>query len=1091
MRKFKHILMTSALLAGALTMNAQTLTQDWAVKADLPDASLARWGVGHGGAVYVSNKSTAKVLKITQDGIAEYCDGANGTAISVDEAGNLLINSGFPNAASSTTYKIIPAGSTTAQDLNITLPEGATAGRMDFLGRVGGNMLSDGGGYFYISPNGSEKAVRVQVVNGAQDTENTRALITMTPTAADAVLNPDPGYPASYPSYIGKSNRTQFGLLQGNDNLAILSNAGTANNTAGCDVFILDSKLYTIQPSGENYVDGFEIVDRTEEFSDGTPTVVATHAAEFSSAAARPNQNALSVEKIDDYTVRIYQYVPGQMAAQYTFSIPKPMPQLEALNAYAYDIKVAKAESGDYTVSYRLNAPAAAVKVVMLADDAEVKEYEGTTVAEYGDEAKTTVNNLNTITVAAADIVKDKTISFKVIVTNNAAAAEPVVSDKYYKFYHPAGVAVDTNTDSPNFGRILVTEAMTHGKTGYHSSGSDNGIYAFDAAMNPIKNADGGYAFQGGLTYTAKIGSTTATAYEPRKVRIADDGRIFVSGQNANGIALYEVNTLDLNANFTPVIKGTSDAETLEIKDADGNFVAAPNVGLDVKGEGEDLKVLALSANANGITAYTSAGYRTDEYNLGEATEWTAAPSKNIEALSQKYSVTYANTSVAYDNEGGIWFASSRSTASANEPTLVHINADGVEDYKVASNDEGGFYGGAGIRFNKDYSLLAIGTSGKTITVYTVSKDADGKPVLNPKYQFSTTIGRNCNDIAFDYADNIYFVGNSGEFFKAASLPLETLDVEVLSPADQDFIVSSDEYPSELYIIGSEYNWDPSTGQKLTKGENGVYTGVITGPCNFTIAETIDPSWDVVNASRYGFEVDNTAAVLNETMPIVKGTGAIKVNDTGTFDITVDLKNMTVLVTGEAVVEYPEALYFLGTIKDHLWDPAVDTFKADSITAGHYEIKGLQLEAAASDNAYAYFGMTAEVGGWDVVNAKRWGPSVDETELVEGVELADVGTNGDNSYKILPGVYTIEVNLVDGTIKATKTGDSVANATADAVKVVAGNGEIRVIGNVESVSIYNTAGQAIVVNSTDNTFSVARGIYLVVANGKTTKVMVK
>ena len=79
---------------------------------------------------------------------------------------------------------------------------------------------------------------------------------------------------------------------------------------------------------------------------------------------------------------------------------------------------------------------------------------------------------------------------------------------------------------------------------------------------------------------------------------------------------------------------------------------------------------------------------------------------------------------------------------------MVHINAEGVEDYKVDSNDKGGFYGGGGIRFNADFSLLAIGTSDKTLTVFEVSKDDNGAPVLTEKYKFATTIGRNLNDMA-------------------------------------------------------------------------------------------------------------------------------------------------------------------------------------------------------------------------------------------------------------------------------------------------------------------------------------------------------
>lgn len=118
--------------------------------------------------------------------------------------------------------------------------------------------------------------------------------------------------------------------------------------------------------------------------------MVATHENEFSKSAAAPNQNAISVEKVDEYTAAIYQYVPGQIAAKYTFSIPKPLPALEARNAYAYDIKVEPAAE-NYTVSYRLNAPAESVKVQMFVDGEMTKEYEGTTVATYGDYEMTTL----------------------------------------------------------------------------------------------------------------------------------------------------------------------------------------------------------------------------------------------------------------------------------------------------------------------------------------------------------------------------------------------------------------------------------------------------------------------------------------------------------------------------------------------------------------------------------------------------------------------------------------------------------------------------------------------------------------------------
>ncbi len=766
---------------------------------------------------------------------------------------------------------------------------------------------------------------------------------------------------------------------------------------------------------------------------------------------------------------------------------------LESLNAYPYDIKVEKVGT-DYNVTYRLNAPAESAKVVLLVKNVPVKEYAGTTNAEYTDDTKTAVNNLNTVTIPEADIPKDATVSFGVTV-QGATVAEPTISSKYYKFYHPAGVAVDNDTDSPNFGRVLVTEAMSAPETGYQSSGGNQGIYAFDATLTPIKNADGGYVFKGGQTYQGKF-ANGKTAYDPRKIRIADDGRIFLSGQNQNGVALWSVNPLNLNDDFTPVIHGTSD-ESYNINDADGNFVAAPNVSFDLRGEDENLTVLALSSSIGGLDFVASA-YRTDEYNLGEAKEWTEAPSKAIEALTGKYSVTTGNTSVTYDEDGGIWFASSRSTAKDTEPTLVHINADGVEDYKIAANGtlDVDFFGGAGIRFNQDYSLLAIATSGSTITVFKVTKDTNGAPLLVKQYSFATEIGRNCNDMAFDCANNLYFVGNSKEFLRVAALPRESGEITVAAPSEYNVEISSDDYPAVLYLIGLDNNWDPTFGQMLDKTGEGVYTTNISGPCNFGIVSKLDADWDVVNANRWGFAMseDNKEVNINETTSIVKDAGAIRVTATpasGSFKVTVDLKNLTILVAGEVVVTYPEKLYAIGHFSDETWAQSSTTHVANATSEGVYQID--DLEIVDGDGAgYGYFAFTATPSEiWDEVNATRYGPVTKDYELADNTPT-EIGLNGDTSFKILAGKYNITVNLVEGFVLTVKQdGDSVEKAAADAVKVAAGAGEIRVLGNVESVSIYNTAGQAVVLNSKDNAFQVARGIYVVVVNGKSTKVMVK
>mgnify|MGYP003397087923 FL=1 len=167
------------------------------------------------------------------------------------------------------------------------------------------------------------------------------------------------------------------------------------------------------------------------------------------------------------------------------------------------------------------------------------------------------------------------------------------------------------------------------------------------------------------------------------------------------------------------------------------------------------------SVNLPGITGAAMSGFRLHEYNLGTATTWATAPSKAI--VEGKYAINYTGTQVVYDNEGGVWIASYRGTANDVNPGLVHINADGVEDAKLIWSN----VRQAGIRFNNDFTKLVVaGNNGaaKKATIYAVSKDANGAPVLTEETVIDmAAVGNNLNDFAFDYAGNLYACGNSAE----------------------------------------------------------------------------------------------------------------------------------------------------------------------------------------------------------------------------------------------------------------------------------------------------------------------------------------
>ena len=77
----------------------------------------------------------------------------------------------------------------------------------------------------------------------------------------------------------------------------------------------MQNTLFAVEPIGDAYRDGFQVVNNE------TGEIVATHTAQFSEYAFAPNANCLVAEIADEWNARIYQYVPGQLAAQYLFEI--------------------------------------------------------------------------------------------------------------------------------------------------------------------------------------------------------------------------------------------------------------------------------------------------------------------------------------------------------------------------------------------------------------------------------------------------------------------------------------------------------------------------------------------------------------------------------------------------------------------------------------------------------------------------------------------------------------------------------------------------------------------------------------------------
>ena len=317
MKKITQLVAAGALLV-AMSANAQTLTQDWKYTTDIPAIGEARFGTGVGGKVYVNDKSKKTLYAF--DGTQRETVGTSGAAamgIATDDAGNLIILNGWAGAGAMKTVTLWNHTTKEFKKIDITLPEGVTAARMDGLGKAVGDIFSEAGGAVFFAGASNTAIAKIFIANGQQVAEKSKAIqtgISLDNLTIATALTDDPE--SDDITFRVRGNR-DFYHNNGTKWVAY-TRAGNVSSSSGGDVFTVGGTLYTVEPAGATYFDGFQIVNRT------TNEVVATHEQEGTVNNGQSNGTSLTAEVIDETTVRIYQFQPGEFAAQYTFTLPAP-----------------------------------------------------------------------------------------------------------------------------------------------------------------------------------------------------------------------------------------------------------------------------------------------------------------------------------------------------------------------------------------------------------------------------------------------------------------------------------------------------------------------------------------------------------------------------------------------------------------------------------------------------------------------------------------------------------------------------------------------------------------------------------------------
>ena len=266
------------------------------------------------------------------------------TGITVDDAGNILVGTGFPNAASSTDFIIISADLQETYKLKVELPEGVSANRIDQYGKVVGDMLSEEGAYLWLAINAQTKVAIVKIANGeqvedyTQASENVKVAMNSSTLAQpafftveeiDALMDENGNLSNSFWSRNRGSAQSMYGWNEDATEQVVLSlteNGANGETTKGAGAegfatFKIADVTYFVVPmslDGAARSAAIGVYDETGKLhATWTPEGVITGMGQMGSIA---------VETINEEAVAIYRFIPGVIAAKYTFCVKAEEP---------------------------------------------------------------------------------------------------------------------------------------------------------------------------------------------------------------------------------------------------------------------------------------------------------------------------------------------------------------------------------------------------------------------------------------------------------------------------------------------------------------------------------------------------------------------------------------------------------------------------------------------------------------------------------------------------------------------------------------------------------------------------------------------
>ncbi|MDD2960706.1 MAG: hypothetical protein PHR45_01330 [Muribaculaceae bacterium] len=349
----KQLLFGALALAGAVALAPEVeaksamdacLKMEWMNTDVVPINLDARQGVAKDGNFYLQNKAKKVIEVWNETGKVKEIASGEGTNITLDDAGNIIVRLGTFNTNYVNTrneLRIIPADGSAVVDIPLS---GIPGNRVDFWGHVRGNVMDKTkGGTLYMGVTWYPQIIEIPIIGGAQDVKNTYSHHYTSPFGISgnistttlmsgwegvedlAVLSP----------HIDKTKGNSIEQMKMDEELSWLHNAyyitPRHNGCTGYSIFKVGDQKFIVYSTGGNNGDGFTVSklatknvsaveDTDESYRVGTKYAETNDDGNPTYANNAFYANHFSVDPISDTEAYIYQYFPKGYIAKYKFT---------------------------------------------------------------------------------------------------------------------------------------------------------------------------------------------------------------------------------------------------------------------------------------------------------------------------------------------------------------------------------------------------------------------------------------------------------------------------------------------------------------------------------------------------------------------------------------------------------------------------------------------------------------------------------------------------------------------------------------------------------------------------------------------------